>query len=352
MGSRATSGVIRAPREHGERIPLLSGLRGLAAIVVFTSHAAIIGFLPEELGHGFGQLGVMLFFVLSGYLMAHIYLKSTISRGELISYSLARIGRVVPLYFAVIVVSAIIFDFVYPEFRYAISFRNAQVFLSAVTFVSAPFELWTIPVEIQFYAIFPIFWYLYSRGWRFKLIAVAGLFLAPTAITIVLFREKYTFFSTYGHAFFSGAAISMIVDPIKQRLTRSIPPWLGIAFLALFLINLPFVRMKYGLSLSHGEYWISTWLDPLTWITIFGLFICSVCGSPSLNILNTDIFRFLGKVSYGFYLFHYPILLAFADLMGTGLAPLALSTAVTVLMASLSFRYFEVPAMSWIRKYR
>ena len=54
-------------------IPVLNGLRGLAVMIVFASHASNIFYQGEIVGWGGGQLGVMLFFMLSGFLMAHLY---------------------------------------------------------------------------------------------------------------------------------------------------------------------------------------------------------------------------------------------------------------------------------------
>jgi len=53
-------------------IHTLTGLRGLAALIVFVSHSANVGLLPHFFGTGFGQVGVMIFFLLSGFLMSHL----------------------------------------------------------------------------------------------------------------------------------------------------------------------------------------------------------------------------------------------------------------------------------------
>ena len=55
-------------------LPVLNGIRGLAVAIVFASHASNIYFSGAIAGWGGGQLGVMLFFLLSGFLMSHLYL--------------------------------------------------------------------------------------------------------------------------------------------------------------------------------------------------------------------------------------------------------------------------------------
>lgn len=56
-------------------LPVLDSLRGLAAVVVVVSHSANRGYLPELFGRGFGGTGVTMFYALSGFLMAYLYLR-------------------------------------------------------------------------------------------------------------------------------------------------------------------------------------------------------------------------------------------------------------------------------------
>ena len=79
-----------------EHFPILDGLRGVAAMAVVVSHSAGLGFLPEYIV-GLGQLGVATFFALSGFLMAHLYLRRSFTAGELKTYSIARVARILSL---------------------------------------------------------------------------------------------------------------------------------------------------------------------------------------------------------------------------------------------------------------
>ncbi len=342
----------RAPGDHDrsiENIPLLNGLRGLAALIVFVSHAAIIGFLPAPLGHGFGQVGVMIFFVLSGFLMGHLYLRRAFTGGNLKAYALARAGRVAPLYFAVVAMSVVIYNFVYPEFRYALDLHDLRQLLEALLLIRAPYELWTIPVEVQFYAVFPVFWLLYTRGWRFRLIPLAALVSLPTVLTIALFGEKLIMLPTFSFAFFMGLFTAVYFDQIKLLVLDKLPQAGGILFLLLVLVNLPELRMEHGLAFSRTQYWVAIWLDPVTWFFVYGLFLCCVAGARSLDVLKSPAFGFLGQISYGFYLFHYPVLMIVADVIGRGPVGLILGLATTVLLSAASYSYFEKPVMIWVR---
>src|ERR1700726_3367243 len=91
-----------APRAPVHR-PELDGLRGLAAYLVVLSHVSNKSNLWDTLfGAGGGQIGVMLFFVLSGYLMGVLYLDRPFTFAEVRAYVVRRIGRVLPLFYLVV----------------------------------------------------------------------------------------------------------------------------------------------------------------------------------------------------------------------------------------------------------
>ncbi|MCA9477136.1 MAG: hypothetical protein KC563_15230, partial [Nitrospira sp.] len=77
--------------------------------------------------------------------------------------AMARIGRVFPLYLALIILSFTISNYVYKDFYYAI--EKWEYLWEAVLFLGAPYAFWTIPVEVQFYLIFMGFWWCHHR-WK------------------------------------------------------------------------------------------------------------------------------------------------------------------------------------------
>ena len=81
----------------------LNSLRGLAALSVFFTHFSdITNWFGGVFGGGSGAYGVMLFFLLSGFLMSYLYLDKDFSKGNITRYFIARTGRVLPLYLAVV----------------------------------------------------------------------------------------------------------------------------------------------------------------------------------------------------------------------------------------------------------
>ena len=89
--------------------PALDGIRGFAALIVVISHSANAGFLPNLLGHGLGQMGVALFYALSGFLMAHLYLHRPFDAAAIRQFALRRAARVLPLFYAVILMACLLY---------------------------------------------------------------------------------------------------------------------------------------------------------------------------------------------------------------------------------------------------
>jgi len=86
------------------RIPSLDGLRGLAAYIVVVSHVSnATGLWDKNFGNGAGQIGVMIFFVLSGFLMGHLYIGREWSLDAVKRFCVSRVARVFPLYLALVI---------------------------------------------------------------------------------------------------------------------------------------------------------------------------------------------------------------------------------------------------------
>src|SRR3546814_13616559 len=123
----------------------------------------------------------MIFYGLSGFLMAHLYLPKPPTASNIGSYARARFGRVVPLYVALVVASVLISNVFYKDFRYALPIDDPAQILRSVLFIEAPWELWTIPVEMQFYLAFVIAWRLYPRLGKWALV-LTSIFISVPAV--------------------------------------------------------------------------------------------------------------------------------------------------------------------------
>jgi len=327
----------------------LTGLRGLAAVIVFISHAANENFIPGVFGKGYGQLGVMLFFVLSGFLMAYLYIGKDSSLENIKAFLIARVGRVVPLYFTLVIFSYLVKTNIYNEFHYDID--NIRVLLSSLFFLKAPNEFWTIPIEFQFYITFLLIWMSIFKFQNYRVIPITWfIVLSPTIIYFLMYGELLQYLPTYFNAFMFGVLISFMYSKIcGSSLALKIANWTGGLFLLLFLINLPVLRMEYDLVLSQRVF-LRTWGDPINWIIIVGLFCCALMGSKSLVVLETKAFQYLGKISYAFYLLHYPVLTWVQTYAVNGLFKFMMAFLLIVVLSHISGIIIETPANKLIRR--
>lgn len=134
----------------------LNALRGIAAMIVFITHFSdITNWFDGALGGGSGAYGVMLFFMLSGFLMSYLYLEKAFNKEHVKHYFLARAGRVLPLYLAVVLGSYLFTQF---DQNLLYDIPNVNILLGHLLFLDGASVLWSIPPEVQFYLIFIIFW--------------------------------------------------------------------------------------------------------------------------------------------------------------------------------------------------
>lgn len=327
----------------------LTGLRGLAALIVFVSHGSNLHMLPATLGNGFGQMGVMLFFILSGFLMGHLYLGKEFDQHNIARYMLARIGRVVPLYLGLILLSVLISTMIYPDFHYKIT--DPAIILRALLFIDAPFEFWTIPVEVQFYFVFIIFWLLQTRGAG---LLISGTFIALTIVPSIIVFQKLNFvpavLSSYSIPFFLGVVTAMNYSRFSgNKFWKKMAAYCAIPSLVALFVNLPAVRIEMGWTFSD-EFFARTWGDPINWIVVYSVFFCAMMNVKLFNFLNKRSLVFLGEISFGFYLVHYPILKILQNTNLPGPLQFLVSFLLVTILAWLSYAYFEKPVNQLIRE--
>lgn len=320
----------------------LDELRGLAVLVVFLSHAANDGLLPGWLGDGAGQLGVQIFFMLSGFLMLRLYGARPLTPGRARDFLLARAGRILPVYWLVLAVSALA-----GAAGWAVHYQVAEgsALAAAAGLVVAPQELWSVPVEAQFYLIFLALWAAIGAGggWRAALV-----WLVPAALLLAAaFRggvSELALAPAFAPAFLIGMWLAVL--PVPPALGRGAAPWVA---LGLLVVNLPGLRGAWGLELWEGFY-PGLWLDPFR-LGAAALLLASAAAAPGRWLLGRPLAA-LGIVSYGFYLFHRPILRALGPVEAPGWALALLAFTVCAALATLSWRGLEKPAAARIRGWR
>jgi peptidoglycan/LPS O-acetylase OafA/YrhL len=339
-----------------KRLPNLTSLRFLLASLVVIFH--IWQFCKHQ-GFPFfnnlailnkGQEAVCMFFSLSGFLIiGQLYVEKTLSNTiNLRHFFLRRIIRIFPVYYLVLSFGLIYYRLILPYlgFNYQNNYDLIEGVFLAYTFFPNIFALyqpggiievlWSIGIEEQFYLfIAPLIFIL-----PFKYIA---LFLLLFTIIYfgLYFSEFIQFLRNYKMLFFyfsfSGMC-SVLWFTKKIRIKR-------FRFLLFVIFIIYFTTSVFKNNLSYTFYHFFS-------MVLFGSMIC-VLVEKSIRILENKVLTYLGKISYGIYMYHaismqivgYIFLKSNVYLKVSSLQAIIIFNLLvftfTIITASLSYRYFE-----------
>ena len=357
----------------------LDGLRAIAFLIVFFFHTRN---LP------FGWMGVQLFFVLSGFLITDILLrmKEKLRRHEFFTkFYGRRFLRIFPLYyFYLALLAALIFLLpaldlkgLRPEIGvkffnqigvavfYAYDFFHASSFFVRSYFFT---HLWSLSVEEQFYLLWPLLIFLTPRE-KFKQLCFTAIglgFVFRLIITFFYRTHAFPFLLSdpqqavnvlpFSHldAFAFGAYISRfeLPRPRLQLLVLAVTvPALGLLTDYLSKGTVTFA-LGYDLPMTgfYKEVWGYTLLNYLFAVLIY----CVARTNFLTGILESAPLRYLGKISYGLYVYHYGIIaIVIALFRKYGLdyslrSPqmFVVAMSATLLIATLSFYLLEKPIIN------
>jgi peptidoglycan/LPS O-acetylase OafA/YrhL len=330
-------------------------LRALAAIAVICTHFAPFRGIPI-LGFVEGRLGlpaVDLFFALSGFLITGILLNckkllAHQSRTETLGRFYARrFLRIFPLYYLVF--------FLFLLFGPEGIRNNAAWFLTHTVNFGKVFSesstqplnhFWTLAVEEQFYLIWPLVVLNMSLKSILR-IAAGAVFVSITArIAMVLGNEPRTAIQQFTYCCLDplvlGAAVAVLRE--EQRLTARFLSRISIIAGVLSASLLAFASNNtfevFG-RLSHG----------LCFASLIGLM--DITAGKTAWFMRTRILRYIGRISYGLYVWHLPVLwLVNSESLSTRsalppgfarLAEFAIAAVLTFLVSAASYQFFEAP---------
>ena len=332
------------------QIRKLNSLRGLAAIIVFITHFSdITQWFEGALGGGSGAYGVMLFFMLSGFLMSHLYSKKAFNKTTVKHYFLARAARVVPLYLAIVLGSYI---FTSLDFPLLYDIANVNVLIGHLLFLHGESVLWSIPPEVHFYFVFIIFWALAKNR-------LGYIYIVSIAVMILLFLTNfprisseingipYNFFNTIRSLpyFFIGVIFGLNYS------TLTIPNYLKSHSFILTLCLIPLLYPAFSPVTSDAKY--RMWLSYEVLLVMASVFFAIVFFVPDNNrVLANRVGDLLGKISYSLYLLHMPIILLVNKLSVSVELKLFISLLASIMVAFVSYTYFEKPVANLIRNKR
>ena len=328
-------------------IRTLNTLRALAAFIVLITHFSdATDWLDGSLGGRAGQYGVMLFFMLSGFLISHLYLDKRFSQNNLKHYLVARIARVLPLYFIVVFASYMSQQ---TGSDVLFSIDDGHILLGHVLFIYGESVLWSIAPEIHFYLLFIVIWYL--TAWR-----TGYLYLIVASALILLFFANFPrpvgewFGVHYDFHIFRSLPyflVGLILG--KHYKSARTPEYLKSHWFLLALLLIPVMYPEFSPITSDARR--RMWLSYEVLFVFTAMFYSTVYLVPDNNIILANrIGDFMGKISYSLYLLHMPILWQVNKLELTNEIKLGIFITLSVLCAYLSYTVIERPLASMIRR--
>lgn len=277
-----------------------------------------------------GALGVDLFFTLSAYLTTDLFLREHRVRGaiDIRAFYIRRILRIWPLYYFALLILVPGMSFLPGEHMPWTYFTSFAVFggnwaCAAWSYPPSSFALlWAVSLEEQFFLAWP--WLVRFGADRLRMIAFGMLCLATLTRILLVIRDVHhpgVWCNTLARLdpFAGGALLACFLNgavPAHTRRTRAV--WIGIGIAVLI----------GGGAVGGNEGWPILIAYPLAAIASVAI-IFGILGAP----LRTG--SYLGKISYGLYVFH-------AAAIRIVPSPI-LALPLTVAMAALSFRYLESP---------
>lgn len=304
-------------------IPALTGLRAVAAWLVFIHH--FNPFLPKDsFLFGLAQqgyTGVSLFFVLSGFLLPYHYYDAPLTtRAGLVDYFRRRIVRIFPLLFIVVSGTFLVLyiagklRYEHPIAEYLLNISLLKGFSDVHKF-SGVAQSWSLTVEETFYILLPGIILLHRRlGWfwrTFAVIAASGYGLSLWGSGTGFFFENLPFlvhYTFWGHSldFLSGFGLFLFLrknpGPDRQKPVRT--------YVGLMLFGIVLVMMTQAYQDDPDS-----WINSLFWSHLvmpvsFALLLAGLMTEKSYpqRFLALPLVQELGKSSYAFYLLHLGVL--------------------------------------------
>lgn len=331
-------------RDHEKHVAPLDGLRGWAALMVAVNHYSnAFSFHPDLLGRGAGSVGVMLFFMLSGFLMAWLYMDQPLTGVTLRAYVLRRFARVYPLFFLTASLALVLVLAGVPDKLMPIKgIHDVATYVRQILLVDpGRGVLWTIRVEIIFYAAFVGIWFFHRLVRRRRWITVAVL-----AVLVVWLRYTDQVagirFLEVSPVFLLGTILGIVLATPRGT-DRNAGVTTVMAVLA--VLSLPLVYPAAWQALTGRE--SDPWHSDLLAVQVAVLVAFAVRDRHWLAaFLGSRAMRWMGKVSYSVYLLHmfviYAVVAGFGRQVDNGLG-LPAFAVLTLLVAGLSNRFVERP---------
>ncbi|KXK12964.1 MAG: acyltransferase 3 [Chloroflexi bacterium OLB14] len=323
------------------RIKELDGLRGIAVVLVmalhlfkraayFTEHPVLETFTTFTT---VGWVGVDIFFVLSGFLITSILLRSKTDQHYFRNFYVRRSLRILPLYFVAIAFVLLFAPKVEPEFTNQLNtalpimllYQQNWALLFDGFYITQYLGItWSLAIEEQFYFLWPFIVYKLNNSQLVK-VSISYILISTIARILGTFLWSdlaeassffyYASFARFEEMFFGGLlAIFLTYDGAHEKVRKFAMPVFLISltvFIALHILSLPGSPHPEhsSIPLMIGGYTTAALFS----VGLIGVFITYPPQNILRKIFGNPILTFLGKYSYSMYIFHMTAVLILLD---------------------------------------
>ena len=359
----SSAAAIYSDFKRSSYFPSLNGVRAICALLVIKEHAkwSVPG-TPRMIEWGF--LGVDMFFVISGFLIVTLLLRERDRNGyiDLRQFYIRRTLRIFPIYYLVIAGLFLLAVTTYGHSTktwdlYKWSFPVFLLYLQDLVPISlgVMFHTWSLSMEEQFYLVWPAIEKFLKRAWVVPLLL--ALIVAWQLCNFGCFTDLLTwiyggpagpvrpiFLITFTPILMGVLAAHAMHDP---RTGAVLAGWLQNRWLPLVLLVLAALACEFAPQLQGSA--------RLAVHVLFCALLLALVVNPRgifSRTLQSRPLSYLGKISYGIYLYHTFVLWAVGRVCESRrivLTPFELFLVVAPLsigLAALSFRFFEAPIMA------
>jgi peptidoglycan/LPS O-acetylase OafA/YrhL len=331
-----------------QKLPKLDFLRAVSVLFVILFHAGVPG-IP-------GRFGVVVFFVISGFLITHLLLAENQNTGSvsLKNFYVRRSLRIFPAFYVYWLIA--VADLIY---RHRVVW--AQV-VCAFFYVNNyyqglhhyPYSLlshtWSLGIEEQFYLLWPGLFFIFRKSLKklllLLLIVIPCIWVYRAVAQFSGVEEAYIYTAlemridallvgcTLSIVLFTGVAASFIAE---VRRTRWLPVVLGLLILSLFLS-------------SHFDIWyrnaIGYTVDPV----LLALLIVQLIHTRQAVWMDSAPLSYLGRISYSTYLYQQMVIPALVKRLPSSISVVGCVIA-TWILASISYELIEKPFLKLKRRF-
>ncbi len=343
--------------------PVLDGLRGMAVLIVMFYHLDQLIPQLKVISTG-GFLGVDIFFVLSGFLITSILLKeqSRESKIDLKNFYVRRFARLTPALWLFLLFLYFQADNLLPPLQAVILFSDNN-FLYAVTYLinwhSAAGgitghlnHIWSLAIEEQFYIVWSLILFkAFGEGWTRKQIMTGTGCMILLLVTQRAVRAMYgadpnsLYYSTDTRI--DGLLIGCFASMIYCWKVLPADFYASAMFRRIFLL---------AALVGSGIFMTFSYNDPRLYYGFISIFSLSVAvsivwlisnnGTILHTILESALLRWIGRISYGLYLWHYFFYAVAKEQTDHIPGQVAIGIGLSFLAASFSFYLVENPILS------